>query len=195
MDKRKLIGTIIGVMMFAALIVGATYAWLSFAANVTSTGENTSASSGSTLTYWVDYDGGTGISQLPILETPTTSTAAVATITAKRPQYSIANNIKIYLTTTSNTSLTKSGTIKYVICENSCNSTFSGNTIRSVTEASTVEIFSGTLSGTANSSSNPTHTYKVYFWLDAATLINEHLGQTYSGYLHADSAQDTTTYG
>ena len=190
MDKRKLIGTIIGVMMFAALIVGATYAWLYFTANVTNT--NTS---GSTLTYWVDYEKGTAISELPILDAPTTSNTSVTTITAKRPQYSIANNIKIYLTTTSNNTLTKSGAVKYVICENSCNATFSGNTIRSVTTNSKVEIFSGSLSGTTASNSNTTHTYKVYFWLDAATLVNEHVGQSYSGYLHADSSQDTTNYG
>ena len=38
MDKRKLIGTIIGVTMFALLIVGATYAWLSFTATTKSEG-------------------------------------------------------------------------------------------------------------------------------------------------------------
>lgn len=35
MDKRKLLGTIIGVLMFAMLIVGATYAWLTLTAEVT----------------------------------------------------------------------------------------------------------------------------------------------------------------
>ena len=34
MERKKLIGTIIGVTMFALLIVGATYAWLSATINV-----------------------------------------------------------------------------------------------------------------------------------------------------------------
>lgn len=196
MDKKKLIGTIIGVIMFAALIVGATYAWLSFTATVTNATAN-----GTTLTYWVNYsandtdsDGEIDhITDLPILTSATTSTAAEATLTAQRPQGSIADNITIYLTTTSTTSLTTSGAVKYVICETSCDANFSGNTINSVTAASTVSIFTGTLNGTTTSDSNETHTYKIYFWLDAATITNSHVGQSYSGYIHADSHQEQST--
>lgn len=41
MDKKKLIGTIIGVTMFAALIAGATFAWLTFSATITNGSYNT----------------------------------------------------------------------------------------------------------------------------------------------------------
>ena len=193
MDKRKLIGTIIGVIMFAALIVGATYAWLSFNANVTNTVAN-----GTTLTYWVDYGKGTDISDIPILVTGTTSTAAEVTLTAKRPQGSIADNIKIYISTNASAStdiITSSKALKYVICETSCNASFSGNTIRALENENTVEIFSGTLEGTTSSSTNKTHTYKIYFWLDASLITNSHIGAKYSGYIHADSTQSTTNYG
>lgn len=190
MDKRKIIGTIIGVIMFALLIVGATYAWLSFTATVTN-----STANGTTVAYWVKYEKGDSIQDIPILSSATTSTAAVVTVTAQRPQGSIADNITIYLTTTSNNTLTTSGAVKYVICETSCNENFSGNTIRTVTEQSTVNIFTGNLQGTTTSASNPVHTYKIYFWLDAATITNTHINQTYSGYIHADSNQSTTNYG
>lgn len=188
MDKKKLIGTIIGVTMFAVLIVGATYAWLSFTANVTNATAN-----GTTLKYTVNYVKGNTINELPILVTPTTSNAAHVTLTAQRPTGSIADNIKIYLTTTSTTTLTTSGAVKYVICEGSCNANFTGNTIGSVTATSTVNIYSGSLP-----SNNSTVTYNVYFWVDAALITNEHLknnNNKYAGYLHADSTQSTTNYG
>lgn len=193
MDKRKLIGTIIGVIMFAALIVGATYAWLSFTATVTN-----STANGTTLKYIVNYGKGTDISDMPILVTGTTSTASEITLTAQRPQGSIADNIKIYISTNASASddiLSTSGAIKYVICETACDTNFDGNTINSLTTESTVEIFSGTLEGTTNSSSNKTHTYKIYFWLDASTITNDHLNKSYSGYIHADSTQNTSQYG
>lgn len=190
MDKRKLIGTIIGVLMFGLLMAGATFAWLSFNATVTNTNVN-----GTTLNYWVNYSGGTSLTDIPILITPTTENAASVTVTAQRPKGSIADNIKIYLTTTSNNDLTTSGVVKYVICETECDANFNNNTIGSVTATSTVEIYSDTLPGTTDSTTNATVTYKVYFWLDAATLDNTHLGDTYSGYIHADSTQNTTNYG
>ena len=193
MDKRKLIGTIIGVMMFALLIVGATYAWLSFTATVTNATAN-----GTSFNYWVNYAGGDHITDIPILTSPTTTTASHATLTAQRPKGSIADNIKIYLTTTSTGLTSTSGVVKYVICEGACNANFSGSTIRSITATSTVEIFSGTLPGTATSTTNATVTYNVYFWLDAASLTNDHLttgNNQYSGYIHADSTQSQTNYG
>lgn len=189
MDKRKLIGTIIGVIMFAALIVGATYAWLSFTANVVNT-----TTTGTTLNYWVNYAKSTDLlSDMPILSNSTTTTASKVTVTAQRPQGSIADNITLYLTTTSTGTLTTSGAVKYVVCEGDCTSTtFSGYTIGSVTAASTVSIYTDTLPGETTSSSNDTVTYNIYFWIDVATLVNDHLGQTYEGYIHADSTQNTT---
>ena len=193
MDKRKLLGTIIGVIFFALLIVGATYAWLSFNANVTNATAN-----GTTLNYWVNYAGGEDISDIPILASPTIDNTSKVTVSAQRPKGSIADNIKIYLTTTSTGLTSTSGVVKYVICAGECNANFTGETIRAVTATSTVEIYSGTLPGTTTSASNETVTYNVYFWLDAALLTNEHLttgNNTYSGYIHADSTQSQTNYG
>ena len=193
MDKRKLIGTIIGVLMFALLIVGATFAWLTFAANVTNATAN-----GTTLKYTVNYGKGNDISDIPILSTGTTTTASEITLTAQRPLGSIADNIKIYISTNASQSddaLSTSVAINYVICETSCDENFAGNTIETLNTESTIEIFSGTLEGTTTSSTNKTHTYKIYFWLDAAKITNNLVGKKYSGYIHADSTQNPTNYG
>jgi len=60
MNKKKLIGTIIGVAMFAALIAGATYAFLSFTANAVNFAFN-----GTTMNFLVDYTNGNAITGLP----------------------------------------------------------------------------------------------------------------------------------
>lgn len=194
MDKKRLIGTIIGVIMFAALIVSATYAWLSFTANVVNVTHQ-----GTTLDYWLDFKKGNDLSDMPILISPTTSNTASLVLTAKRPKGSIADNITIYLTTTSTNSLSASGAVKYAICENECSSDFSNTTIRGVVKTGetdqTVSIFTGELSGTTNSSNNPEHKYYIYFWLDAETMNNSLLGQEFNGYIHAESTQDETNYG
>ena len=55
MDKKKLIGTIIGVTMFAALIAGATFAWLTFNATITE-GTYNAASMNFLVDYTVETD-------------------------------------------------------------------------------------------------------------------------------------------
>ena len=198
MDKKKLIGTIIGIIMFAMLIVGATFAWLTFSATVTNATVN-----GVTLSYTVDYGKGEDISDIPMLGVGTKTTAAKVTVTAKRPEGSIADNIKLYLTSTSTGLTTTSGIVKYVVCvENDtnyqCDENFTDRTIQSVTEASTVEIYSGVLEApeedpeTGEEITNEV-TYDIYFWIDSGMLSNGHLTEgnnQYSGYIHADSNQD-----
>lgn len=191
-----MLGGLIGILMFVVLVLGATYAWLNFSANIINGVVN-----GKTLNYWVNYAKGTDISNIPILVEPTTSTASHVTLTAQRPDGSLADNITIYLTTTSTNALTTDGVVRYVICEGACDESFSGNTINTVTSSGTVSIYSGTLPGTLHYTKdennviieNDTITYNVYFWLDAETITNDHLNKSYSGYLHAASTQNPTS--
>ena len=184
MDKKKIIGTIIGVIMFAVLIAGATYAWLTFNATVTNATYN-----GTTLNYWVDYSKGTDLSDIPILTSPTTENASFVKVTAKKPTGSIANNITIKLTTTSNGVLTKSGAVHYAICKGTCATNFTGAYQGTITSAGTINLL------TDNNITSTLSEYYVYFWLDAATITTDHLGDDYAGYIHASSTQDTTNNG
>lgn len=214
MDKRKLIGTIIGVMMFALMIVGATYAWLTFSATVTNATAN-----GTTLKYIVNYTKGNNITDIPILSNPTTTTATQVTVKATRPVGSIADNITLKLTTESATSLNlvnpkgSDGTpIRYVVCEGYCGATENevvnlSNIINSPTTTKTggtvivetndngdvinrtMSIYTGSIPGSSTQSG--TVEYKIYFWLDASSLVDNHVGKKYSGYIHAESVQST----
>ena len=175
MSNKKLIGTIIGVIAFVALISGATFAWLTYAVNVTG-GTYNRASTNSV----VNYTKGTDISDVPILTSPTVSTARSLVVSANKTSTSVDGTLSIKLTTTSSDILTTSGAIKYKACQGECADLTSN--VGTVTASGTVEIFSGALQSSATS-------YYVYFRIDAATFSNDHVGKTYSGYISAEAQQ------
>lgn len=174
MSNKKLIGTIIGVIAFAALISGATFAWLIYAVNVTGGTYN-----GASTNFVVNYTKGTDISDVPILTSPTVSTARSLVVSANKTSTSVDGMLSIKLTTTSSDILTTSGAIKYKVCQGRCALT---SNVGTVTASGTVEIFSGALQSSATS-------YYVYFWIDAETFSNDHVGKTYSGYISAEAQQ------
>ena len=175
MSNKKLIGTIIGVIAFAALISGATFAWLTYAVNVTGVTYN-----GASTNFVVNYTKGTDISDVPILTSPTGSTARSLVVSANKTSTSVDGTLSIKLTTTSSDRLTTSGAIKYKACQGECADLTSN--VGTVTASGTVEIFSGALQSSATS-------YYVYFWIDAETFSNDHVGKTYSGYISAEAQQ------
>ena len=175
MSNKKLLGTIIGVIAFAALISGATFAWLTYAVNVTGGTYN-----GASTNFVVNYTKGTDISDVPILTSPTVSTARRLVVSANKTSTSVDGTLSIKLTTTSSDILTTSGAIKYKACQGECADLTSN--VGTVTASGTVEIFSGALQSSATS-------YYVYFWIDAATFSNNHVGKTYSGYISAEAQQ------
>ena len=175
MSNKKLIGTIIGVIAFAALISGATFAWLTYEVNVTGGTYN-----GASTNFVVNYTKGTDISDVPILTSPTVSTARSLVVSANKTSTSVDGTLSIKLTTTSSDMLTTSGAIKYKACQGECADLTSN--VGTVTASGTVEIFSGALQSSATS-------YYVYFWIDAETFSNDHVGKTYSGYISAEAQQ------
>lgn len=131
MDTKKLIGTIIGVTLFAILIAGATFAWLTFG---TTLGEN--VYNGQTMNFIVRYTSGTDIAYLPILDSdlaiPGTSstnsgvgiseteldaneTSGLVVVMRKNTN-STDGHAAVYLTTTSDTKLTADGVVRWAIC-------------------------------------------------------------------------------
>lgn len=178
MDKKKLIGTIIGVTLFAALIAGATYAFLTFTANVTNATYN-----GKTMNFLVDYTKGTDISDAPQLTTATPETAKSLVVKAAKHAGSPNGTVTIKLNTTSSDALTTSGVVNYAICKGECTTNFTSAVKQgTVTAQGTVDLLSEPLSATAVS-------YYVYFWLDASKITNEHIGKTYSGNISATAVQ------
>lgn len=192
MDKKKLIGTIIGVTLFAALIAGATFAWLTFDAEVTNGNYNTT-----TMDFVINYTKGTDIADgddgVPILSAATSTDARGLTVSAYRTATSAEGTLYIKMTSTSDNDLTTSGALNYAVCSGT--STAAACT-GSLTSGSTGVLNAGTVTTLGETTMYQTDTiptaqtyYWIFFWLDSSTITNDHIGDTFSGYIHASATQ------
>lgn len=189
MNQKKLIGTIVGVLFFAALIAGATFAWFTFSVNVSN--GNYNAATGK---FSIDYVGGGKITSAPIVATGTPENATVKQITAKLSNASISGKITIKLTSESTNLLTTSGAISYAVCKSesetsTCTTDFSNAVATgSITESGEKILYADTKDLTT-----ATRYYFVYFWIDGSKVTAEMVGDSdekkYTGYIHASGEQ------
>lgn len=208
MDKKKLIGTIIGVTMFAALIAGATFAWLTFSASIVNGTYNAGGRN-----FVIDYaDGNGSITGVQILTVTTgaqvaSDVANKVTLTAKlNNANSPKGELKLTLHTTSDpggliTSNAGTTALRYSVAM--CTDTTAGTactpgtpgTPQTVT--STAQILTlpeDTTPTTTTIASNTLYTrLVVYIWIDAEkltqTMYDNMIGQSFSAYIHADATQ------
>ena len=178
MDKKKLIGTIVGVALFAALIAGATYAWLTFAIGVT----NNTVSSGS-MNFSVKYTRGNDVTNIPILATGTPGDITPLTVKANKVAGSAPGNLTIYLNTDSTTTsaLLSSGAINYAVCVGTCTS-FNEDLTGTVTSSGKLGLLTTPLTDSEQS-------YNIYFWLDGNKITNALVDSTYKGHISAEAIQ------
>ena len=206
MDKKKFIGTIVGVIFFVALIAGATFAWLTFNASVTNGNY-----AGSTLNFTYNYTTGTDVTKINILTaTParnaiTAGTGYVA-LTASKPAGSAkASKFDLILKKTTN-EIGVSNVVKYAVCKSAtatdCNNSAS-TAIPSATNTTWVAlgtISTGTTDQTLYSDTTSfaaegaaTANYYVYFWINGDAIItgnqNQVVGKSFAGYIYAKSEQ------
>lgn len=206
MDKKKFIGTIVGVIFFVALIAGATFAWLTFNASVTNGNY-----AGSTLNFTYNYTTGTDVTKINTLTaTParnaiTAGTGYVA-LTASKPAGSAkASKFDLILKKTTN-EIGVSNVVKYAVCKSAtptdCNNSAS-TAIPSTTNTTWVAlgtISTGTTDQTLYSDTTSfaaegaaTANYYVYFWINGDAIItgnqNQVVGKSFAGYIYAKSEQ------
>ena len=200
MNVKKLIGAIIGVTAFAALIAGATFAWLFSNATV-----NNSIFTGTSKNFIITYTGSTGasatVSGFKQIVSGSATTAAItsstsagdandgwAAVTAsKTVNDAPAGSFKIKLAIETNTFTTNA--ITWAICKGNCPTGIALATVTEgnatcgsgVTNCGTIEAGSQTEvplyddTTTFNTDSAASATYNVYFWLDSGTLNNDDL--------------------
>lgn len=207
MNKQKLIGTIIGVIFFVALIAGATFAWLTFNATVTN-----GTYKGTSLNFTYTYNGGNTVNKISILgATPARNsikdqagyvvlTASKAANTAKASSF----NIKLHKTSSS---ITPESVIRYAVCKGTaanCDNTAS-TAIPSTTNTTflaygqlgtwdsnkDITLYSDT--STFANEGAASATYYVYLWIDGTLVTSTNqssiIGKSFSGYIHASSTQ------
>lgn len=214
MDKRKLIGTIIGVTMFAALIAGATFAWLSFTANVTN-----SVFNATTRNFIITYTGGQSVNDMYITKTPTATVLDAAQNTdenlnskiivtgAKSNKSAKASRFDLKLHVTTNTLTT--GSIVYAVCKGNCPTDVNLATVSGTGTSTTATCGSGVgscgiIEAGANNTDIILHTdtstfntldavastpYTVYFWINPATLVNADINKGINAYVYATAQQ------
>ena len=211
MNKKKLMGTIIGVTLFAALIAGATYALLT----ITATTTNGNYAGLKTKNFIINYAGGTQINAISQLSSATTAAITSKTsasdvgdgwlaVTASKTANSAkASNFYIKLHVTSNALTTKA--ITYAVCKGACPTgvalaTVSGGTATCANGVTSCGTIANGVSNTDVILLNDTSTfntddavaattYNVYFWLDSATLVTADIGKAFSGYIFATATQ------
>lgn len=200
MENKKLIGTILGVIAFVALIAGATFAWLSANATVTNTVFNNTVSKNFTFTYVGGSDIGNP-KQLALAnctkanitseETAATAGDGWAAITASKGENTPpAKTFRLVLTDFQNTITTNS--VLYAVCIGNCPDTalitaLNGTTATCATgvakcgvippsSSNDVILLDDTTTFNKNGSVSTT-TYNVYFWLNSATIANADMGK------------------
>lgn len=192
MDKKKLIGTIVGVTAFIALIAGATFAWFTATVGIT-----TGTYNAKTLNFVINYTKGTDITTMPPMlknSAATGGNTSTLVVAANRTSNDADGKLEIRLTTTSSNTLTTSGALHYAVCTgtetaSACTgaltsgSTGVQGTPGNVTAAGTKTIF------TVNTIPTTKTYYWVHFWLDGDVVTNAHANQAYAGYIHAYAQQ------
>lgn len=130
MNTKKLIGTILGVILFAALIAGATFAWLSGDVTV----NNTQTLDAAITNFVIDYSNGNHITKLPIVDSTKAKAGTVANtnsgtlsgaevpvtrIVIKRNGTATSipdGHAAIWLNTETDNQLTKDSVVRWAIC-------------------------------------------------------------------------------
>ncbi len=213
MDTKKLIGMIVGVIAFAALIAGATFAWLTATANVTN-----SVFTGTSKNFIISYNGSASVSGFKQITSGSATTAAItsaasagvagdawAAVTAsKTANDAPASSFKVKLAITTNTFTTNA--ITWAICQGNCPTGVALATVTGgsaacgtgVTRCGTIPagsntevvMYDDTTTFNTDSAVNDT-TYNVYFWIDNDTLSNTDAdaGASFAGYIHAEATQ------
>lgn len=184
MDKKKLIGTIVGVVLFVALIAGATFAWLTFNANVTNGNYNTM-----TGNFIINYTKGEqNISSVPIITVTDVATladseASSVVVKAGKNSTNMPNGnftIKLKTVADGTTLDLTNGALKYAVAIGDAAPT----AINSVTSTDDVVLLQDYLL-----SSTIQVEFTIYFWLDSGTITSDDMSKTYSGYIDASAVQ------
>ncbi len=173
-NKKKLIGTILGVVAFVALVAGVTYAWFTWAS------ENTTIN-GQSGCFNIVYDKGTDISGTL---TPSINYEGGVNTTVKiniSNACNITGEATISLNTNDETTIPLTqGALKYAVYQGA--DEISTGTI---SQKGNIDLATVTLTRAATATTE----YTVYVWIDGSLSDNSFVGTSYSGYIHASATQ------
>ncbi|MBQ8192800.1 MAG: hypothetical protein IJZ46_01865 [Bacilli bacterium] len=185
MKKSKIIGAVIGVVLFVIMIAGVTYAWYTWRSNEISISGNSScfiinyeisqeigaADSSKSLTFGDSYEDGVYAAVTFGLNSSCTS------ITAKGNLYLNTNSVG-----TDQEIL--GGALKYQVVKKN-------NTTSELVDAGTINSTGRItlLSDIVLTAEAGVYTYEVWVWVDSTLVNDSYVNADYSGYISADAEQ------
>ncbi len=198
MKKEKIIGIIIGIIIFIIIIAGMTYAWFVWQSETTAIG-------GSTTFFDVDYVSGAAINNNGLISSTDKTGGASTEVVIKKKSGSLNGiatlTLNITTLTQSANSLSEYGVIDF--------SAIKWEVYKSTNSASpytysNTPSYTGTLQGKGTSSgttltlfdnealSENNVAYKVYIWADAELSTNGYIGTNLVSYITASAVQTTS---
>ena len=175
-NKAKVIGTILGIVLFIILVAGATYAYLMLRTEgdlTTGTGK-----------FSIDYSIVQNITATKLSPSTTKSGGLVGKVQAKLSSNSVAGDFNIYITPTTIEGLNTNEALKYEVYVNSSTTAYKTGNLKGVAANTKVKVVDG-YSLTSTSSYT---TFTIYIWLDNNLVTNEMFGKTFNATISADAA-------
>lgn len=183
MKSAKILGTILGIVLFIGIVAGFTYAFITWTSNK----ENYTGGSGCfDILYVKGADIGSDQSHATLMPSTSYSGGLSATVKMSIDSKCTTNGKgKIYLETLANTSsnLYRSGLLNYQVLKNGTVTDIKG----SITSAGKIEIDVGNL--TKASSSSSATSYQIYVWIDNNLVENSDAYSSYYGRISAEAMQ------
>lgn len=178
-NKAKVIGTVLGVVLFIILIAGVTYAYL-----VIGTEGNLTTGTGK---FSIDYSIVQDITATNLSPSTTKSGGLVGKVQAKLSTNSLAGNFNIYVIPTTIEGLNTNEALKYEVYVNNSTTAYKTGNFKGVAANTKVKVVDG-YSLTSTSSYT---TFTIYIWLDNNLVTNEMFGKTFNATISADSTVET----
>ena len=172
-NEAKIIGTILGIVLFIVLVAGATYAYLLLKSETdltTGTGK-----------FSIDYKIVKDITATNLSPSTNKSGGLIGKVQAKLSDNSLVGNFNIYITPKTIDGLNTNEALKYEVYVD--NSTAAYKNITANTKVKVVDAYS--LSSTSSYT-----TFTIYIWLDNNLVTNEMFGKTFNATISADSTAE-----
>lgn len=184
MKTAKILGTIVGIVAFVALVAGFTYAWFTWQSSNT----NISGSSNCfNINYGISQEiGASSAVSLKLGKTYADGLSAKVTVGLDASCTGITGTGTLYLNTNTASTSTSilGGALKYTVLK------VSGTTKTEVASGAITSANKTALVQNIGISSSSDSTYEVWVWIDGALADNTYANNNYSGYISLEAVQD-----
>ena len=177
-NEAKIIGTILGIVLFIVLVAGATYAYLLLKSETdltTGTGK-----------FSIDYKIVQDITATNLSPSTNKSGGLIGKVQAKLSDNSLAGNFNIYITPKTIDGLNTNEALKYEVYVDNSTTAYKTGSFKNITANTEVKV----VDAYSLSSTSSYTTFTIYIWLDNNLVTNEMFGKTFNATISADSTAE-----